>query len=322
MFMTGESNSPREPVAMQENHHLENWNQEAIASFFIENDFWDHLAREIPPVYRLGQEGCPTCRGMGIVLDPQGGGWDEPAFRLCQCLEKVSRCDGKGPYEYYEPSEDAMLPCPTRPARLALERIRYLRKLSAVPKRYSWKFLPSIDQTVTSFMMALDYATELIRVYGRRKPDEPVRGLYFHGQSGTGKTLLSCIVLNELIRLYQVRVQYAKISRDILGKLRSTFNPNSEQYGEGNKIEENLATVPVLVIDDFGVHTESNWVNMVLYDLIDARYENNLVTILTSNDPIDSWKEVARGRVYSRLKEMCEEVKIDAEDYRLRKPER
>ncbi len=76
--------------------------------------------------------------------------------------------------------------------------------------------------------------------------------------------------------------------------------------------------MPALVIDDFGIHNESDWVNSVLYDLIDARYENNLLTIITSNDPLDAWKELAKGRVYSRLREICIEIQIDAPDYRLR----
>ena len=56
----------------------------------------------------------------------------------------------------------------------------------------------------------------------------------------------------------------------------------------------------------------------MLYDLIDARYEHGLLTIITSNEPMESWREISGGRIYSRLRQMTTEIEIDAPDYRLR----
>ncbi|MCB1170488.1 MAG: ATP-binding protein, partial [Leptospiraceae bacterium] len=72
------------------------------------------------------------------------------------------------------------------------------------------------------------------------------------------------------------------------------------------------------VIDDFGIHRESDWVNQTLYDLIDSRYEKSLITILTSNEPMESWKGLFGGRLYSRLRQICIEIHLDGADYRLR----
>jgi DNA replication protein DnaC len=33
---------------------------------------------------------------------------------------------------------------------------------------------------------------------------------------------------------------------------------------------------------------------------------------------MDSWKDISDGRVLSRLREMCLEIHMEAEDYRLR----
>ena len=261
---------------------------------------------------KLGYPDCKRgCRGMGFYFDPFGGGKRDGAFVLCDCMKEVMRCEGQPPFEYFDSEENGMRDCPTKPVLVTLERIALLRKYSGIPSRYNWKFISSID--FTPVMFAMDHAVETVRLFGEGKS----QGIYFHGGTGSGKTLLSCAILNELIRLYQKPVKYAKISRDILGKLRASFNPNSDSYGEGRKIEEELARIPVLVIDDFGVHRESEWVNSVLYDLIDARYENNLLTIITSNEPMSSWKEIGGGRVYSRLVQMCLEIHIDAPDYRL-----
>ncbi len=250
-----------------------------------------------------------------MVFDPQGGGWNQGSLSLCECVESMTRCDGKSPYLYFDEEKNAMIACPSRPARIALEKIQALHKSSGIPERYRHRYIPSIENSRNhlSLNIALSGAVDIIRDFGKNR----IRGLYLHGDTGSGKTLISCIILNELIRIYQIPVRYAKITRDILSKLRATFNPNSETFGEGNRIETALANVQVLVIDDFGVHRESEWVSGVLYDLIDARYENNLLTILTSNEKLDSWRDVARGRVYSRLVEMCEEIHIDLPDYRI-----
>ncbi len=268
--------------------------------------------------YHYGKEDCPICNGTGIILDtfelPQ-----EAVYKLCPCVEEMTLCDGNPPYEYYDPSENRMKECPSKRARLALKKILYLEKQAGIPKRYKNKLLTSIDFEIAeseNFLYVIDHVYAVIKNYPKKTN---LYGLYLYGRTGTGKTLLSCIILNELIRLYQIPVKYAKISRDILGKIRDTFNPQSDYYGEGRKIEEELANIEVLVIDDFGVQKDSPWVNNVLYDLIDARYEKNLLTILTSNEPMESWKEISNGRVFSRLKEMCLEIHLDAEDYRLKK---
>lgn len=261
----------------------------------------------------FGDKTCPNCRGIGYYYDfsltnrRQKGG-----YVLCSCVKDRCLCNGRPPYEYYDSEQNGMVACPARPARLALEKITMLQRISGIPERYSESFMTTIEWE--PILIATDFAIDTIKLYGEKKK----QGLYFYGHPGCGKTLLSCVILNEILRLYRVGVKYAKISRDVLGKLQASFNPNSEYYGEGRKIEEELGTVPVLVIDDFGVHRESDWVNLVLYDLVDARYENGLLTIITSNEPMSSWKDIAGGRLYSRLQQMCAEIHIEAPDYRQR----
>ena len=269
---------------------------------------------------RYGVEGCPVCQGLGIVFDPQAGKMG--AYELCQCNKKRCQCGGQAPFMYFDESHNPMVPGPAREAYLALERIIRLNRNSGVPARFQNRFLDTLDtkDPGISLLIAMDHAVEIIYQYGRRKdPDAPdIQGLYLYGSTGTGKTHIACTIVNELIRLYQVEAHYAKISRDILNRIRESFNTSSDSYGMGGRIEKELASYEALVIDDFGVHRESPWVNSTLYDLIDSRYEKNLLTILTSNEPMDSWKDLFGGRVYSRLKQVCIEIHLDGEDYRLR----
>ncbi len=261
---------------------------------------------------------CSQCYGTGFIYEnysrKMGG------YTSCSCIAGL--CGQKvclPPYEFYQPEIRAMKPCSCRSIRSTVRKIQYLEKKAYIPRRYKGFFLDHIrlDHAPASsgLFTALDYAEEIVSKFGSQEWNP--KGLYLYGGTGRGKTLISCAILNELLRFHKISVRFAKINRDILRKLRSSFNPNSEIYGEGLKIEEELAEVKVLVVDDFGVQQETQWVVSVLYDLIDTRYENNLLTILTSNEPMSFWKETAGGRIYSRLQEMCREIHIDAPDYRL-----
>ncbi len=262
---------------------------------------------------------CNVCDGLGFVYDPLGAGKSGGAYDLCECMKKVARAT-EPPYHYYDPESNSMLDCPTRPARDAMDRIRILLRTSGIPDRYRGSFLSPIadscerDAALIPVLAAVDHAVSSIVAFGENR----MEGLYFHGPTGTGKTMLACAMLNEIIRLYQRHVKYAKISRDVLGPLRASFNPNSDLYGEGRRIEQELASIPVLVIDDFGVQQDTEWAGGVLYDLVDARYGANLLTIFTSNEPMDAWKHISKGRLVSRLREMASEIHIDAPDYRMR----
>lgn len=262
---------------------------------------------------------CIDCLDLGVLYVPGFSRQDRGGYILCKCRERITRCDGTPPFEYYDADHRAFAPCPSRPARLRLERLRLLERSSGVPERYRGKFLDDIDlRRSPAVGEAIEDAADTVIRFGQ--PRGVHSGLYLCGPTGCGKTLISTAILNEIQRIYLSPVRYAKISRDIVGKLRATFNPNSETYGEGSRIERDLAQAPALVIDDFGIQKETEWVNQTLYDLIDARYEDNLLTVVTSNEPMERLREMAGGRVYSRLREMCIEIRIDAPDYRLDHP--
>lgn len=82
-----------------------------------------HLEDHAP---HYGRPDCKICYGMGIQFDPAGGGKAEGAFVLCACVEEMTLCAGKAPYEYYDSARNVMAACPSKPARLALDRIRVL----------------------------------------------------------------------------------------------------------------------------------------------------------------------------------------------------
>ena len=79
---------------------------------------------------------------------------------------------------------------------------------------------------------------------------------------------------------------------------------------------EQLSSVPFLVIDDFGVQRDTEWEVEMLYNLIDARYADQRLTIITTNRNIEEVRDLADGRIYSRFLEMCHIIHVQAPDYR------
>lgn len=255
---------------------------------------------------------CSYCEYSGIIFNPSFELAGDNVLSPCpKCVVTKCRCGGEDPYYYFE--NDQIRPCPCRGTRMKIGRILEIYHASGIDKKFRWKNIS--DFKVGNNKLAAEAhkaAYDIITNF----PDVK-KGLYLWGNPGTGKTLLSTIILTELIRHYAVPGKFIKISRNFFNLLRSTFSESSQLYGQSGAIEKEFANVDVLVIDDFGVQRDSSWEQETLYNLIDARYEGEKFTIITSNNnPEKTLRELSEGRILSRLKEMCRILELSGEDYR------
>lgn len=83
---------------------------------------------------------------------------------------------------------------------------------------------------------------------------------------------------------------------------------------------ESVARAAILLIDDLGceqtdVMQYGNTVSPIA-ELICARYDNMLTTIITTNERASDFKETYGDRIADRLREMCTVVKVDGESFR------
>ncbi|MDO6383394.1 AFG1/ZapE family ATPase [Leptospira santarosai] len=264
---------------------------------------------------RSGSTDCKSCAGVGfdLIVGPTMS-----TFSLCDCISESCPCGGKAPWLVYEPTKRTMVSCACNEARINMEHYERLFKYSGIPPKYRFRTLDRIDHDSSigaSFTIAHDWASELVINWNNAKLLP--QGLFLWGIPGTGKTLLACAILNELIFRYKTNCKHAKINRDFLDRIRNSYQKGSEIHGMEKNIEREFAEVEVLVLDDFGVQKESDWSNSKLYDLIDARYEQGRITIITSNNPPSDLKGQGSGRVYSRLREMTCQIHLnDVADYR------
>ncbi len=254
---------------------------------------------------------CTYCEHTGIVHEPGFEVMGEAPLSPCpRCVMPSCKCGGESPYFYYDNGE--IRDCPCRSVRMRIDRINSIYARSGIDKKYRWRFFDSYDSIHKLASDAKNTAYDMVKKF-----PNVGKGLFLWGNPGTGKTLLSSIILTELILRHAVEGRFIKISRTFFNRLRATFNEESETYGEANRIERELAEVDVLVVDDFGVQRDSPWESETLYNLVDARYEAEKFTIFTSNNnPFKTLKELAGGRILSRIKEMCTIVEVSGPDYR------
>ncbi len=254
---------------------------------------------------------CFSCDFSGIIHDPyfeQSG--TEPLSPCPKCVAIDCKCGGVPPYYYIKNGN--IVQCSCRETGIKIQKIKNIYAKSGIDKKYKWKFINNFEVSSKTTEQAKSAAYDIIRNF----PDVK-KGLFLWGNPGTGKTLLSSIILTELITRHAVEGRFIKISRTFFNRIKSTFNENSPTYGEADIIEREYAETDILVIDDFGVQRDSDWELETLYNLVDARYEGLKFTVFTSNNnPFMSLKEKSQGRILSRIKEMCRIMEISGADFR------
>ena len=141
------------------------------------------------------------------------------------------------------------------------------------------------------------------------------RGVFLIGAPGIGKTHLAASTL-KVCKVRGKRVRFYKVT-DMLGYLRSCFREAST-ITEGEAIEE-LATLDVLFLDDFGVERTTDYAIDALYRVIDRRYRRELPIFATSNLSFAELKDKFDARIPSRLASMCRVIAYKEADRRLKR---
>ena len=259
---------------------------------------------------------CGRCGGKGICFEPHVEVGRYGDLELCSCVTHRCRCKGYPPYRYWD-AESQSCECSCRPARKRLDRTKRLFKEAHIPERFRWKLQDDFLDTapdgtaVPLASMVLPLVSSLVD-----RGSEPQSGFFLFGEPGTGKTLLGCIMLNELILHWCKAGRFLNLSRMYFQKLRATFSEDSEHYGLTWQIIEELCNLPYLVLDDFGIQRNTEWEMEMLYDLIDSRYAEGRFTIITTNQSKEEVQALSKGRIYSRISEMCHQVEMMGIDYR------
>ena len=136
------------------------------------------------------------------------------------------------------------------------------------------------------------------------------KGLMFYGGVGTGKTFLAACIANALIDK-SIPCLVTNFSR-ITNRLQSTFDGKQEYIDSLNKFS-------LLVIDDFGMERNTEYMNEIVYNVIDSRYRSGKPLIVTTNltvQELSNPDSIDKQRIYSRINEMCVRLEVTGKDRR------
>ena len=204
--------------------------------------------------------------------------------------------------------QDAMLAEVEKANKFQEERkVRELFSISDVGDRY-------LQATFNDFIprQGTETATRIIKHYIANFEDFGRESVLLWGAPGNGKTHLAAIVHNE-IRAQGKVVVFVSMP-DLLGKIKSTFNKSNKESEE--QILKALNICDLLIIDDLGAEKTSDWVEEVIFKIIDNRYRRNKPILATSNVSPDKLGDKIGFRSYDRIVEMMQPIENKASSYR------
>lgn len=82
---------------------------------------------------------------------------------------------------------------------------------------------------------------------------------------------------------------------------------------------DSLNAYVLIVLDDLGAERSTEYMNEIVYNIIDARYRANLPMIITSNlsgEDLKHPKDIAEQRVFNRVLERCFPLEVNGPDRR------
>jgi DNA replication protein DnaC len=272
---------------------------------------------------------CPRCGDLQYLTAGDG---DRATARACDCAAVCTRCGGAG----HLTETDAGGYLFVRPCRCSYlhERVA-LFNAAGLPARYHKK-------TIEGYQHAGGNQNEVryALLSYRRTYRAGQRGVLLMGAPGTGKTHLLVALLGYLSLERGYRCRYVDFMT-LLSELKDGYNSNRSEAA----IIGPLVRVPILAVDELGKGRNSEWEQGVLDELISQRYNARRTTLFATNyrdDPPPlgetrprpgGWRGPERAdsltavtleerigpRIYSRLRDMCDFMRVEGPDYRQRK---
>lgn len=142
-------------------------------------------------------------------------------------------------------------------------------------------------------------------------------GLFFYGKAGAGKTHLAVSIARYIIEQKQIAVSFIRVV-DLLLDIRQTYNADEGYRAENEAgLLKKYTTTPLLILDDLGAEKTSEWVRQILYQIVDSRWIDDKLIVITSNLTLRELAERFDDRISSRIGGSCEVFEAKPHDYRI-----
>jgi DNA replication protein DnaC len=222
---------------------------------------------------------------------------EDPAARD-DAVCALGQCDGSG-WLPLEDDPNTSRPCPCRERRV--NRAMSVRMGSGIPKRFRGVSFerkpicdlePSLLRHVRSFVDRVDERIEA------------GDGLWFSGDTGTGKTSLAMLVSKAALEAGHSVAIYS-VPR-LLAEIKATYDRDSgDSYMQ---LFRRLCSVDLLHLDDLGAERPTEWVLEQLYAIVNERWQDGRSIVVTTNiTDVEQLRAQVGVRTVSRLSGICDE---------------
>ncbi len=225
---------------------------------------------------------CPHCNGMGFIIPD------------------VSPLD---------PRFGRAVPCVCKQVELESRRVEQLTRLSQLGGLRALtfdNFVPDGIGLPPAKLRNLRSAYEHALAFAHK----PEGWLVLKGGYGCGKTHLAAAIANYRLGIGQPALFIN--TPDLLDRLRAAYAPGSP-VSYDQRFEQVRAS-SLLILDDFGSHSSTEWAQEKLYQIFNYRYNARLPTVITLNGDL----EAIEARLRSRMTDLTfvQIVTILAPDFR------
>ncbi|MCP4361649.1 MAG: ATP-binding protein [Chloroflexi bacterium] len=230
----------------------------------------------------LGQPDCPHCGGLGYVIP------DVPPVH---------------------PNFGRAVTCPCRAAEKEMARLNKLQQLSQLGALQDCTFdtfLPDGHGLTPAKQLNLKMAYKRALTFA----ENPEGWLLFKGGYGCGKTHLAAAIAN-----YRLGMGHPVLfvnTPDLLDHLRAAYSPNAVT-GYDERFEQ-VRNTQLLILDDLGTQSNSDWAQEKLYQIFNYRYNARLPTAITTNLELEAIEIRIRSRMVDPS--LVQIIHIAAPDFR------
>ena len=162
-------------------------------------------------------------------------------------------------------------------------------------------FVAETEQQARALAFAQDYADRFDQVLTTG------RSALFIGKPGTGKTHLAVGIGLRIMHRDSRTVLFATVMRAVR-RVKDTWSRESRE-SETQAIAA-LVFPDLLILDEVGVQFGSDTEKLILFDVLNERYEKRRPTLLLSNLTLNEVKTYLGERVFDRLREDGGEVVV------------
>lgn len=258
------------------------------------NKLSERVPKPIQATY-IGDDGllkCSKCHGKRetmVKLELK----DRPVeYRKAPCICKCQQ-------EALRAEEEAIK------QRDKMRRVKELRSTGFQDKQLlDWTF----ENDDNSHPEVTKVAKRYVEKFDELKKDG--KGLLFYGGVGTGKTYIAACIANALINR-GIPVMVTNFAR-IANKLQESFDKRQAYL-------DSLNLFDLLVIDDLAAERKTEYMQEIVFNVIDARYRSGLPMIITTNLSIETLKkstDASDVRIFDRILEQCYPIEVKGVSHR------